>query len=59
MKIKCVKLSEFITYLENIYTEKGDLDLYSWNGVVTDLDTFVETDDDCILVDQQGIATED
>jgi len=56
---KCVKLSEFIKYLENIYTEKGDLDLYSWNGQVVDLETFVENDNQIILIDQQGIQTED
>lgn len=56
---KCVKLSEFIKYLENIYTEKGDLDLYSWNGQVVDLDTFVENDNQIILIDQQGIQMED
>lgn len=56
---KCVKLSEFIKYLENIYTEKGDLDLYSWNGQVVDLETFVEYDDQLILIDQQGIQMED
>ena len=57
--LKNVKLSEFIKCLENIYIEKGDLDLYSWNGRVVDLDTFVEYDDDLILIDQQGIDTED
>lgn len=59
MSEKCVKLSEFIKYLENIYTEKGDLDLYSWNGQVVDLETFVENDNQIILIDQQGIQTED
>lgn len=58
-KNKCIKLSELITYLENIYSENGELDLYSWNGQVTDLKTFIEIDDDIILIDQQGIDTED
>ena len=56
---KCVKLSEYIKYLENIYTEKGDLDLYSWNGKVTNLEDFTEVDDSIILVDLKGIDTED
>lgn len=56
---KCVKLSEFIKHLENIYTENGDLDLYSWNGQVLDLETFVEIDKQIILIDQGGIDTED
>lgn len=59
MKWKCVKLSEFIKYLENIYTENGELDVFSWNGRVEDLDTFVEYDNDTIIIDQQGIQMED
>lgn len=55
----CIKLSEFIKYLENIYTENGELDLYSWNGKVVDLETFIQTDEQIILIDQQGIDTED
>ena len=56
---KCVKLSEYIKYLENIYIEKGDLDLYSWNGKVTNLEDFTEVDDSIILVDLKGVDTED
>ena len=55
----CVKLSEFIKYLENIYTKKGELDLYSQNGKVVDLDTFIQTYEQIILIDQQDIDTED
>ena len=55
----CIKLSGFIKYLENIYTEHGDLDLHSCHGKVVDLDSFIETDEQLILIDQKGIDTED
>lgn len=56
---KCIKLSEFIVYLEKIYTESGDLDLYSWNGQVLDLNSFVHIYEKVILVEQKYIQTED
>lgn len=59
ISMECVKLSEFIKCLENIYSEKGELDLFSWNGAVTDLKTFIQVDDQVIIIDQQGIDTED
>lgn len=57
--MECVKLSAFIVYLENIYTESGDIDLYSWNGKVEDLNSFVHIDGKVILIEQKYIQTED
>lgn len=59
ISMECVKLSEFIKCLENIYNEKGELDLFSWNGSVKDLETFIQVDDQVIIIDQQGIDTKD
>lgn len=56
---KCIKLSTYIKYLQEIYEQKGDLDLYSWNGKVTDLENFTEVDDDVIIVDLKGVDTVD
>ena len=55
----CIKLSTYIEYLQKIYKQKGDLDLYSWSGKVTDLENFTEIDDDVIIVDLKGIDTVD
>lgn len=59
MDENCIKLSTYIEYLQEIYKQKGDLDLYSWNGKVTDLENFTEVDDDVIIVDLKGVDTVD